>query len=121
MKVATLSTPVRSLGTVASTVSSPLVRGETDLHGHVEVGFETSLVARDASLNPEFQRADRLRGAGGLENALRPLCDGGSVCGDAAVAAPDGRVEPEVHGHDSVSGMEIALRPLCNGGGSGVS
>ena len=97
-------------------VSSLLVRSETDLHGYVKVGFETSPVARDASLNPEFQRADRpLQGAGSLETALRPLCDGGAVCGGAAVAAHDGRVESEVRGHDSASGMEIAPRAQALG------
>ena len=52
LKVSTQSSPVWSPGTVASMVSSPLVRSETDLHGHVKVGFETSPV-----------------GAGGLQTA----------------------------------------------------
>ena len=111
----------------------PSVRSETDLLGHVDVGSETSLVARDAFLDPEFQRAarrlerclhvrDKLRAETDFNDAFsvaglepRPPCDGGAdVRGGAAVAAPDGRAEPEFHGHDSVAGKEIALRPLHN-------
>ena len=77
-------------------VSSPPVRSEIDLLGHVEVGSETSPVARDASLDPEFQRAmerclhvrDRLRGAGA------------------------GAAETDFNGAFSVAGLETALRPL---------
>ena len=99
------------------------MQSETD---HVDVGSETSLVVRDAFLDPEFQRAaqrlerclhvrDRLLGVGvaetdfigafsvaGLEAPPRLLCD--AVADDCGGAAPDGRAEPEFLSHDSVAG-----------------
>ena len=54
----------------------------------------------------DASRANRsLRGACGLETALRPLRDG-AVCDGAAVAAHDGRFEPEVHGRGCDGGAQ---------------